>query len=177
MSDEQEGVRLLLITHHSSLITNGQPVVSPLDAAGKERRVARVFDVVGDVRQVRAARAQLFDVIERAFEPEVRRVRLDPQAVYDERVEAAEQLFRAVGYLAQVCQISEVVEAVAGDGEPAVDDLDRRDVEVGAEAEGRAVFDGVGVDLREASAEVRRLEDVPEDAADVAPGALVGVDA
>src|SRR5215207_3665951 len=50
---------------------------------------ARALDVVGDVREVRAARSQLRDVFERAFEPEVRGVRAYAQAVEHERVQAA----------------------------------------------------------------------------------------
>src|SRR2546423_18862 len=165
-----------LITHHSSLITYFQAVVAPLDATGQERRVARVLDVVGDVCEVGAARLQLLDVGERAFEPEVRRVRAQAQAVEDERIEAAQHVERAGRNLAQVGGVGEVVEAVGHDGEATVYDLDRRDEQIGAETELRAVFDRVRDDLRQAAAEVRRLEDVLEDAADVRPGAPVCVD-
>src|SRR2546423_2464118 len=104
------------------------------------------------------------------------RVRAQAQAVEDERIEAAQHVERAGRNLAQVGGVGEVVEAVGHDGQATVYDLDRRDEQIGAETELRAVFDRVRDDLRQAAAEVRRLEDVLEDAADVRPGAPVGVD-
>src|SRR5437588_10745907 len=98
-----------LITHHSSLITYYQPVVSPLDSTWQQRRVSRVLDVVRDVREVSPARLQLFDVRERALQPEVRRVRSDAEAVEHERVEAAQKVERGGRNLAQVCGVCEVV--------------------------------------------------------------------
>src|SRR3954462_10104917 len=89
-----------------------QSVIRPLDPFGQERGVARVLDVVGDVREVCAARAKLLDVFERAFEPEVRRVRPNSQTVEHERVQVPQQVERTGRNLAQVRRVCEVVEAV-----------------------------------------------------------------
>src|SRR5256714_18161 len=166
-----------LITHHSSLITYFQAVVAPLDATGQERRVARVLDVVGDVCEVGAARLQLLDVGERAFEPEVRRVRAQAQAVEDERIEAAQHVERAGRNLAQVGGVGEVVEAVGHDGEATVYDLDRRDEQIGAETELRAVFDRVRDDLRQGAPRGGRRDEVFGDTAGGPPPARLGADA
>src|SRR5947209_5627126 len=176
MNEEERAVFSFIIPH-SSFIIYFESVVPPLDSAGQQRRVARVLDVVGDVREVGAARSQLSDVVERAFEPEVCRVRAQAQAVEHESVQAAQHVQRGGRNLAQVGRVGEVVEAVRHHGEPPVDDLDGSNLKVWAEAEGSAVRDRVGDDLRESAAEGRRLEDVFEDAADVHPRALVGIDA
>src|SRR5215212_10822976 len=133
MSDKK--IRPAFFSYHSSLITYHQPVMPPLDARGQQLGVAGVFDVVCDVREVGAARAQLFDVGERALQPEVRRVRGEAQAVEHEHVQVAQQFERAGRYLAQVGRVGEVVEAVGDDGQPPVDDLDGRHFKAGAEAE------------------------------------------
>src|SRR5438874_2611676 len=104
-------------------------------------------------------------------------MRRDAQAIEDERVEAAQALKRRGRNLAQVGRVGEVVEAISDDGQTAVYDFERRDQETGTEREGRARDDGVRDDLRETAAVVGRLEDVLEDAADVHPRALVGIDA
>ena len=70
----------------SAFIAYFQSVVTPLDARGQKRGVARVFDVVRDVREEGAARLQLFDVSKRAFEREVRRVWANAQTVEHENV-------------------------------------------------------------------------------------------
>src|SRR3954452_281798 len=79
-----------------------QSVIRPLDPFGQERGVARVLDVVGDVREVCAARPKLCDLLERALKPEVRGVRTHAQAVEHERVQISKHVERVLRNLAQV---------------------------------------------------------------------------
>src|ERR1043165_3619074 len=101
MKARTPGLRLSFILPPSSFILYHKSVVSPLDPFGQQRRVARVLDVVGDVREVCTARSQLADVFERALQPEVRRVRAQAPAVEHERVQVAQQVERPGRNLAQ----------------------------------------------------------------------------
>ena len=135
-----------------------------------------MFDVVRDVGQVGAARFEFFDVRERAFEREVRRVRREAQAIEDEHVETAQTVERGGRNLAEVGSVGEIVAAISDDGQPPVNDFERRHLKIMTEAKRRAVNDRMRNDLRQPAAKVRRLEDVLKDAPDVFPRAFVGIE-
>ena len=100
---------------------------------------------------------------------------LEPDAVEHEDVEVAEAVHRIGRDGLEVCGVGEVVEAVRDDGEFAVDNLERRHLDL-TDAKWRIVNDRVRDQLRQSSAEMRRLEDVLEDAPEVDPRDLVRED-
>src|ERR1051325_4036457 len=130
MKDEGKAfknVKLLKYFFHPSSLYF-QSVVSELDAVRQFVTVAGVFDIVCDVRQVRAARLDLVDVIKGAIKPEMRRVLAEAQAIEREHVQAAQAVNRFGWNLVQVCRIGEVVEAISDDGQASVYDFERRDL-------------------------------------------------
>jgi hypothetical protein len=58
----------------------------------------------------------------------VRGVRCDAQAIEHEHIQAAQSIERGGRNLAQVGRIGKIVAAISDDGQPPVDDFERRDL-------------------------------------------------
>ena len=88
----------------------------------------------------------------------MRRVRFDADAVENENVEILQAVDRFVGDEIQIGRVGKIVKAVSDHRKFAVDDFERRDLDLFADAERRIVDDRVRNQLRQAAAEMRRLK-------------------
>lgn len=132
-------------------------------------------DVVVQVGEVGLSRLEFFDVGEGFLEVQMRRVRLDADAVKHQHVKPAEPIKRLRRNGLQVGRIGKIVKAISDHRKLAVDDLKRRHLDL-ADAKGRTRKDRVRDKLRQPAAQVGRLKDVLKDPAKVGPGNLIGED-
>src|SRR5687767_114067 len=100
-------------------------------------------------------------------------MRFDPNAVEHQHVKIAKPLDRFIRDEIQIGGVSEIVEPISDDRQLAVDHLKRRDLEVLAEAERSVRIDRVRNQLRKTTSEMRRLEDILEDAAKIDPSDII----
>src|SRR5882724_4726644 len=107
----------------------------------------------------------------------MRRMRSNAETIEHQHLQIAQAFDRGRRYFAQICRVGKVVEAISNHRQPAMNNFQRRHLQIAAETEGRAGDDGVRYDLWQAAAKMRRLEDVFEDAANVDPGPFVRVKA
>src|ERR1043165_7335301 len=101
-------------------------IVSKLNTLRQHYRIARMFEVVGDVRQIGAAWFEFCDVFKSAVQPEMRRVLFEAQAIEHERVQAAQATHSRWRNLAQVCGVCKIVEAISDHGQATVNYFERR---------------------------------------------------
>ena len=97
-------------------------------------------------------------------------------AVEDENVEVAEAVHSVGGDSFEIGGVGEIVESVGDDGELAVDYLERRYLDLFADAKRRIMHDRVRDQLRQPAAEMGGLKDVLEDTPKVDPRDLVRED-
>src|ERR1043165_825727 len=122
-----------------------------------------------------SARLQLIDVRERLINPQVRRVFSKAQAVEDEHVQSL-QCFDCRGRnLAEIRQISKIIEAIGHYRQATMNYFQRRDLQLFSDAEARTGRNDIRNYLRQTTAKVRWLKDVLEDTFDIDPGAVVCV--
>src|SRR6185503_20023616 len=107
----------------------------------------------------------------------MRRVFFDAQTVEHEDVEPAHQLQCLFRNLAQVGGVSEVVKTIGRHRQTPVDYYEGRHNQIFGEAKRSTRFNCVRYHLGQPATEMRRLEDIFEDAIDVDPGAFIGVKA
>ena len=81
---------------------------------------------------------------------------------------------RFFGDKIQIRRVGKIVEAIGDDGKFAVNDFERRDVQIFADAERRIMFDRVRNQLRQTAAEMRRLKDILKNAPQIFPRDFVG---
>lgn len=124
----------------------------------------------------RAARAHLGDVSERLIEVQMRRMWLEAERVENQHIQPAQLLQRFFRDQVAVGDKGDFALPIAktkrGHIAAAMLDVDRRDAQA---ADFKLAFDYVRRDLRQPAADVLRLEDVIEHAAQIAPGAFTGV--
>ena len=144
---------------------------------GQKLRVARIHDIVIQVREKRTAWFDPIDVLESFVEPKMRRVRLDPHAVEDENIEALQSFDRFVRYKVEIRSVCKIVEPVSDDGKLPVYYFERRNFESVTDTKSRTWIDGVRYQLRKPAAEMCWLEYVLEDSAEIHPRNFIGVDA
>lgn len=136
-----------------------------------------MLDVVGDMSKESSPRLQLFDVRERLINPQVRWMFSKAQAIKDEDVQTL-QSFDCRGWnLAEIRQVSKIVEAIGHHRQTTMDYFQGRDLQLFSNAETRTGGDDVRNYFRQTSTKMRRLKDVFEDAFDIDPGAFVCVNA
>src|SRR5215213_11834655 len=119
---------------------------------------------------------QLVHVTERFIHPQMCRVFLKAQTIKHQHVQALQCIDCRARNLAEIGQVSKVVEAIRHHRQVTVDHLQRRDLQFFAYAETPARRHDVRNDLRQTAAEMRRLEDVLENAFDVHPGTFIRTD-
>ena len=119
---------------------------------------------------------EFFDDSEGFFEVEVRGVRFQADAIEHEHVEVAKAVHRIGWNRLQVGRVGEIIEAVRDDRQLSVYHLERRYLDLFADAERRIVNDRVRDQLRQAAAEMCRLKDVLENPSKIDPGDLVRED-
>jgi hypothetical protein len=100
----------------------------------------------------------------------------NPQTVKRENIQVAQPFEGRGRNLTQICGVRKVVEAIGDYRQAAVDNFQRRYFQIATKAEAGAIHNRVRNDLRQAAAKVRRLENVLKNAANVFPGALVGIE-
>ena len=103
-------------------------------------------------------------------------MRFDSQAIEHQHFQTAQAFDRGRRYLAQIRCVSKIVEAVSDHRQPAVNYFQGRNLKIMPEAKRGPIDHRMWDDLRQAPAEVRRLKNVFEDAPDVDPCSLVGVE-
>src|SRR5881409_1568692 len=99
-----------------------------MNSLRQQCRVAFVLYVVGDVREESALGLQLFNILERALEPQMRFMRADSETVKHQNVQTAQPVNCRGRDLAQVCRVSKVIETIGNDGQASMDHLKRRDL-------------------------------------------------
>src|SRR5215471_16880184 len=130
-----------------------------------------------DVSEVSAFRLQLFDIFKSTLQPKVRLMRAYAQTVEHQHSQTAQSVHGGGRYLAEVGRVRKVIESVRNHRQPAVNYFQRRDFQIGAETKLSAVDDRMRNDLRQPAAKMGGLKNILKDAADVFPGALVGIEA
>src|SRR6266581_3695900 len=130
---------------------------------------------MGHVREICSARFQFGDVSERLIEPQMRRMLLEPQTIEHQYVKTAQPIHRVRWNLTQIRSIGKIVKAVSHHRQTAVNQFQRSYFQVLAQTKRRAGKDGVRNHLRQAAPKIRRVKDVFEDASNVQPRLLVGV--
>src|SRR6478672_10251861 len=101
----------------------------------------------------------------------MRRMFLETQAIQYQRIETAHLVQRRRRNLAEVGCVSKIVEPVRHHRQAAMDYFQRRNQQVLLQTKRRAGLDRMRDNLWQAAAKMRGLEDVPENAADIDPGA------
>src|SRR5438067_11292538 len=99
------------------------------------------------------------------------------QTVEHQHFQIAQPFDRRRRNLVQISRIGKVVEAISNHGQAAVNNFEWGYFEMAADAKRRAIHDGVRDNLWQAAAEMRRLEHVLKNSADVFPGTFVCVKA
>src|SRR6266545_259739 len=130
-----------------------------------------------DVREVGSLGLQFLYVFQRTFQPKVRLVRANTQAIEHQYLQITQAFYGRWRYFAQIRRVRKIVEAVSDYRQPPVNYFERRDLQITTEAKRRSRNHRVRNDLWQASAKMRRRKDVIEDAAYIDPGALVSVKA
>ena len=133
-------------------------------------------DIVIQVREKCAAGFDLLDIFERFVETEMGRMRFDAYAVKYENVESLHRFDRCVGNEIEIGSVRKIIEPIRDHGELAVDDFERRDLEIFANAKWSVRVNGVRDQLRQSAAEVGGPEDVLEDALQIDPCDVVRED-
>src|SRR5215208_2491059 len=97
-----------------------------------------MLDVVSDMSKESSSRLQLLDVRERFIDPQVRWVFLEPQTVQHQHVQVSQRVDCSARDLAQICQVSKVVETIRHHRQTAMNDFERRYLQFAPETETRA---------------------------------------
>src|SRR6185369_3110519 len=97
----------------------------------------------------------------------------ETETVEHEHIQSLQCVERRAWNLAEICQISKVVEAITHDGQTSVNHFQRRDQQVLPHAETRTRRHHIRNHFRQTTPEMRRLKDVLEDALDIDPRAFI----
>lgn len=157
------------------LIADHEPVVGEFDVVGQRAGLAGVEDVVVEVGKISLPRLEVLNVTESLFEVEMRRVRLDADAVEHQNIKPAEPVKRFLGDGLEVGGVGKIIEPIGDHRQLAVDDLKRRHLDL-ADTERRAVEDRMRDKLRKPAAQMGRLKNVLKYPAKVGPGDVIGKD-
>src|SRR5215213_2044526 len=104
------------------------------------------------------------------------RVFFEAQTIKYQHVETLQAVNCRARNLAEIGQICKVVEAISHDRQTTMNHLQWRDLQLFTDAETRARRHDVWNHFRQTTTEMRRLEDVLEDAFDIHPGAFIRID-
>jgi len=134
-----------------------------------------MLDVVSDMSKERSARLQLIDVRERFINPQVRRMFPKAQAIQNECVQPLQSFDGRGRNLAEIRQVSKIVEAICHYRQTAMNHFERRDLQLFPDTETRTRRNDVRDYFRQTTTKMRWFKDVLEDAFDIDPGTLVRV--
>src|SRR5437660_6643190 len=129
-----------------------------------------------DMREVGSFGFQLFDVFQRAFQPQMRCMWANAQTIEHQYFQITQAFHRSGRDLTQIRRVCEIIKAVSDHRQAAMNYFEGCDLQIAAEAKRRARNDGVGNNLWQPTAKMRRLKDVTEDAPNVDPGAFICVE-
>src|ERR1044071_6960789 len=101
-----------------------------------------------------SSRLQLLDILERFINPQVRRVFPEPQAVEHQHVQTFQRVECSARNLAQIRQVSKVVETISHHRQTTMDYFERCYLQFAPETETRARRDDIRNHFRQAAAEV-----------------------
>src|SRR5882672_4979963 len=130
---------------------------------------------MGHVREIGAPRFDELNVAERLLKPEMCRVLLEAQTVEHQQIKTLQRLNRGRRNLAQIRGVGKIVEAVSDHRQPSMDHFQWRHGQISADTKWRTSKDRVRYHQRQPAAKVCWFEDVFEDAPDVWPCPLVGI--
>jgi len=128
-----------------------------------------------DMREISSRRFQFLNVLQRFFQPQMSFVWTDAQAIEHQHFQIAKAFNRRWRNLTQISCIRKIIETIRDHRQPSVNYFQRSDFQIVPDAKRRAIHNCMRDDLREPTAEMRRLEDILKDAANVFPRALVRV--
>src|SRR2546427_8686146 len=166
-----------LITYYSSLITYYKPVIGPLNSIGQQFRIALVFHLMRDVREVGSLGLQFFDVFQRAFQPQMRCMWANAQTIEHQYFQITQAFHRSGRDLTQISRVSKIIEPISDYRQTPMNYFEGCDLQIAAEAKRRARNDSVGNNLWQPTAKMRGLKDVTKDAPNVDPGAFIRIEA
>src|ERR1043166_9820359 len=135
-----------------------------------------MLDVVGDVSKESATRLQLVDILERFVDPQVCRMFLETEAIKHEHIQASQRVHRSARNLAEIRQVREVIKTIGHHRQASMNHFEGRDLQLASDTKTPARCNNVWNHFRQTATEVRRLEDVLEDAFDIYPRAFIRVD-
>src|SRR5215471_7156471 len=128
-----------------------------------------------NVREVSSLWLQLFDVLQRALQPQVRLMRANAQTIEHEDFQTAQAIECCGRNLAEVRRVGKIVEPVSNYRQTSVNYFQRGNLKIMTDTKRRAINNRVGNYLREAAAKMCGLKDILEDATDIFPRAFVGI--
>jgi hypothetical protein len=135
-----------------------------------------MLNVVGNMSKESPARFQFIDVLKRLFNPKVRRMFPEAQAVKHKHVEVAQRVECLTRNLAEIRKIRKIVKAISHYRQATMNNFERRYLQFVPDAEACPGNDSIWNHIRQAATKMRWLEDVFEDAFNINPGALIGAD-
>jgi len=106
----------------------------------------------------------------------MRCMRANTQTIEHQYFQITQAFNRSGWNLTQIRRVSKIIEAVSDYRQTSVDNFQGCDLQIAAEAKRRARNHGVGNNLWQATAKMRGLKDVTEDAPNVDPGAFICVE-
>src|SRR5947207_1823352 len=127
--------------------------------------------------QVSAARFELGDVREGFVQPEMCWMFFETQAVEHEHIQVPKCVHRCRRNLTQVSCIGKIIEAIRHHGQPAMNHLERRNLQPLTHTKRCPGINCVREHLQQSTTKVRGFENVFEDTTDVRPCLLVSENA
>src|SRR5689334_907183 len=97
-----------------------------------------MLDVVSDMSKEGPARLQLVHVAQSFVDPEMRRMFPETQAIKHEHVQTLQRIHRRTRNLAEISQVSKIVEAISHHRQTPVNHFQRRDLQLCSNTETRA---------------------------------------
>src|SRR6266511_2008840 len=108
---------------------NLEPIVRPLNSIRQQFRIALELHHMRDVREVGSFGLQFFDVLQRPFQPQMRRMRANAQTIEHQYFQITQAFYRRWRYFAQIRRVRKIVEAVSDYRQPPVNYFERRDLQ------------------------------------------------
>jgi hypothetical protein len=146
-----------------------------LNILRQESGISFVKNIVIEMGEKCAFWFDALDVFEGFVEAEVRVVRFDPNAVEHENIEPLQSRDRFLGNKIQVGRVGKIVKAISDHRQFAVDNLERSDLDIFADAKRRIRQNSVRYQLRQAAAKMRWLENILENSPKIGPRDLVRI--
>src|SRR5262245_11970171 len=102
-----------------------------------------MFNVVGDVSKESSARLYSIDVLERFIDTQMCRVFSESQTIKHQHIQVLQCIDRDFRNIAEICQVSKIVETISHHRQTAVNHFQRRDQQLISDTKTRTRRDNV----------------------------------